>query len=135
MVEYTLKIEGADKIKKVLERAPFILRKHLRRAMQKVGFSVQRPAQVYPPPPSGSTYRRTGTLGRRWKTSVEQTIDGIAAIVENPTEYSPYVQGEEQAEVHRGRWRPIRKIIESLRGQHVKILEDAIAAAVKEMER
>lgn len=54
----------------------------------------------YPSPPSGSTYRRTGTLGRAWNT--ESTY--LRHVIGNNVRYATYVQGPEQAWMHRGRW-------------------------------
>ena len=65
----------------------------------------------YPPKPHGSTYVRTGTLGRRWQHTVNEFSGGIRAILSNPTEYMPYVQDEVmQAKVHRGRWPTIQML-------------------------
>lgn len=55
----------------------------------------------YPPPPSGSTYHRTGQLGSRW--TIREAGSGMYAF-ENPTPYAGYVVGDEQAWMHRGRW-------------------------------
>ncbi len=67
----------------------------------------------YPEPPEGSTYRRTGTLGRT--IGVEHSGEPeIYQVVANGgyteghfgtrLEYAPYVIGERQAWMHRGRW-------------------------------
>lgn len=65
----------------------------------------------YPPPPGGSRYRRTGRLGRGWvlQGSVGYGSGGIQRL-RNATRYAPYVQGNRQARVHRGRWVTVDKI-------------------------
>lgn len=55
----------------------------------------------YPSPPSGSTYRRTGTLGRGWTTEHNYLRHALG----NNVRYATYVQGPEQARMHQGRWR------------------------------
>lgn len=63
------------------------------RAALKAGLLVQAKAQVYPAKAPGSTYRRTGTLGRRWETSVRPVDGVVGAIVNNPTNYASHVKG------------------------------------------
>lgn len=53
--------------------------------------------QAYPPPPLHSTYRRTGTLGRRW--TMRQS--GLQVLIGNNTPYAPEVQGNKQRPFHR----------------------------------
>lgn len=68
----------------------------------------------YPAPPAGSTYRRTGNLGRAW-TSAQYEIDvntgGATGVIGNAVRdrrgraYGPFVQEEgTQASIHQGRW-------------------------------
>jgi len=68
----------------------------------------------YPAPPPGSTYRRTGTLGRLW-TSAQYEIStgsgsvtgviGNAACSPRGVAYGPFVQSaDDQAWMHVGRW-------------------------------
>lgn len=40
--------------------------------MQSATLRVQREMARYPPPPSTSRYRRTGTYGRRWTTRIKE---------------------------------------------------------------
>lgn len=68
----------------------------------------------YPPAPSGSSYRRTGNLGRAWTSAqyeIHASTGGITGVIGNAVRdrrgraYGPYVQSEEeQAWMHRGRW-------------------------------
>ena len=77
---------------------------------------------VYPSPPSGSTYRRTGTLGRAWT----QQGAGLRYVVGNNVRYATYVQGPEQAWMHRGRWLTAEQAAEEV----IEPLTRDIAAAV-----
>lgn len=73
--------------------------------MQRGVYRLQRDMAMYPPPPTGSTYVRTGTLGRRWTTKIDRNGGGLVGTVGNSTSYGPFVQSKQfQARVHRGRW-------------------------------
>jgi hypothetical protein len=63
----------------------------------------------YPPPPQGSTYRRTRTLGRSWNRRPAQRVaGGYLIIVGSNANIAPYnrvVQDRDrQARIHQGRW-------------------------------
>lgn len=61
---------------------------------------------TYPPKPEGSSYRRTGRLGRSWAISHNITARGIEGETGTKLEYAHWVQDEErQAWMHRDRWR------------------------------
>lgn len=45
----------------------------------------------YPPQRAGSTYRRTGRLGRSW--TLEGRRGGLQIVIGNSTPYAPEVQG------------------------------------------
>ena len=73
--------------------------------MQRAVLDVQARMQQYPPPPSGSMYRRTMILGRRWTSAVVREGNSLRGTVGNNTRYAPFVQSQMfQARVHRGRW-------------------------------
>lgn len=70
--------------------------------MQRSVLRLQRPLQTYPPQPSGSKYKRTGTLGRKWTVRVTTTANSITGKVGNNTRYGPFVQSERfQTRIHR----------------------------------
>lgn len=54
-----------------------------------IAATIQDTLAPYPPPPPGSTYRRTGQLGQGWR------IRGIplGAVLENRVNYSRWVHG------------------------------------------
>ena len=74
----------------VLDR---IQRAERRSALEDAGRYVQAKAAIYPPKPAGSTYDRTGTLGRSI-TVGEVHDDGTTGYVEVGTNlhYGPYVE-------------------------------------------
>jgi hypothetical protein len=53
---------------------------------------LQSYMQVYPPPPAGSKYVRSGTLGKRWTAKVDTSANGLVGRVGNRTAYGPFVQ-------------------------------------------
>lgn len=74
---------------------------------------IQKELATYPPPPAGSTYRRTGTLGRRWQFVTEIKPFRVVANVFNTTSYAPFVEGSmTQARIHQGRWPTDEQVVE-----------------------
>ena len=109
----------------------------LPRVMKQAVLYGQSQIPGYPAPPDGSTYRRTGTLGRSL-TSMQGQAPGalsrvtplgnhtIGAIGTN-IRYGPYVIGRDrQARVHRGRWYTLQSVIEDAKGGIVKIIRNGI---------
>jgi hypothetical protein len=106
MSTLTIEVEGIDKLLKKYGRVEGL--KLLREPIiESLAFLVDDLA-TYPSPPPGSTYRRTGTLGRFWTSAVPEILEtsqGISGRYGNNLEYAPYVQDEElQAGIHRSRW-------------------------------
>ncbi|RIK41619.1 MAG: hypothetical protein DCC55_11420 [Chloroflexi bacterium] len=66
---------------------------------------VEHRLKVYPAARSGQSYRRTGTLGRRWTYQIRRTAEGVIGEIGNNTVYGPWVQSQQfQAWMHRERW-------------------------------
>ena len=130
-----ISVEGYDDAVKQLRQAPRILSKHLRRAMDRSVKMLQWEVQRYPPPPPASSYRRTGTLGRKWVSKVDAKIGNVQGILENPVHYAPLVQGDEtQAQMHRGRWPTVGQAAEKQKRKLEGIFRLALGDAVREME-
>ena len=59
-------------------------------------------------------YRRTGTLGRRWRSFEQRphvVMGGIRAVITNNVPYAHWVQDESrQAQYHRGRWPTVQMV-------------------------
>ncbi len=106
----TIEVKGLDDLIIRIDGSARILYRHLRRAMGRSVAALQRVIQPYPPPPPDSSYKRTGTLGRRWQARVMDRGPTVRGVLKNPTSYAPVVVGEEtQAEVHKGRWKTDRQ--------------------------
>lgn len=101
--------------------------------MQRAVLRLQRDMADYPPQRPGSSYVRTGTLGRRWTTKVERQSDGLTGRVGNNTVYGPFVQSSRfQAAVHRGRWQTDEQILERNQQRIVDDFQQAIQRALDE---
>lgn len=107
----SIDIEGIDKLFSKLDRVQAI--STLRPPMQRSVYRLQRDMAQYPPARPGSSYIRTGTLGRRWTTQVTETSDGLTGKTGNNTSYGPFVQSQMfQAAVHQGRWQTDEQVLE-----------------------
>ena len=74
----------------------------LRDPMKRAVLRIQYVMQDYPRAPASSTYTRTGTLGRRWTTKIDESGNGLRGKVGNNTIYGPWVQSERfQTRQHR----------------------------------
>jgi hypothetical protein len=101
-----IEVKGLDDLIVRIDSSARILYRHLRRAMGRGLAALQRRIQPYPAPPPDSSYKRTGTLGRRWQANVVEHAPAVRGILSNPTSYAPFVVGEEtQATIHKVRWK------------------------------
>lgn len=95
-------------------------------AMKKSVLILEADLKKYPAQRSGSNYRRTGTLGRRWTTEVNATSNDLTGIVGNNTPYGPFVQSEAfQASIHKGRWLTDERSVINRDSDIVKLFENA----------
>lgn len=84
--------------------------------------------KVYPSPPSGSRYRRTGTLGRRWTHEVTGGGNSLTGKVGNNTAYGPWVQSDGfQASIHQGRWQTDKQVLDASVPTITLLFENAAA--------
>ena len=82
----------------------------------------------YPPPPSASTYDRTGLFGDSWNLT-EQGPSKVEFL--NTAPYGGFVAGEDQAWIHRGRWWVAIKRIEEDIPALLTYLEKALAEMLR----
>lgn len=141
MADAVIEVIGLEDVLKRLGDAasPAVLAKGMHRAVA----IVQKAVAVYPPASGRSMgpfkserqrryvmvlvstgqipYRRTGTLGRRWTTSVEGSGVDIVGRIGNNTTYGPYVMGNEgtQASYHVGTWPRAVEVAERNKGEVV----------------
>lgn len=120
-----IEIRGVDELQRKLGKAAAV--DVLRPPMQSSVMLLQRDMAEYPPQKSGSSYVRTGTLGRRWTTRVSRTSGGMQGKVGNNTRYGPFVQSREfQAGVHRGRWQTDESVVQ----RNIKRIQALFTAAI-----
>lgn len=109
----------------------------LRGAMQDVARQAQANIKKYPAQRPGTSYRRTGTLGRRWTYRVTMSLYSATAVLGNNTPYGPYVQSEaEQAEVHQGwGWPTDESELEAAKEYAPVIINDAIEIELRQAKK
>lgn len=117
-----IEIDGIEEIVRRLGVAQTIrlLRSPIWRGVARiVGFMGDYPAQ-----PAETTYRRTGTLGRRWTEEVTETADGIEGEVGNASNYGPFVQSQQFQARWMGHWQTDEDAVDTF--------QDPIAADIEE---
>lgn len=107
---------GIPETVRALADYPRIAEPHYRAATEAALLDTVGTVAEYPPGAPNSTYRRTGTLGRTWTSAQPEFRSmgtGFEGSIGNATPYAPYVQGDEQARVHRGRWWKVESIVKA----------------------
>ena len=123
-------IEGVEELQAKLGK--IAARSVLKRPMQRSVYRLQRYMANYPASSATSSYRRTGTLGRRWTTKVKETTSGLEGRIGNNTEYGPWVQSSRfQAGVHQGRWQTDEDSIKDNKRAITQDFQNAIDKALK----
>jgi hypothetical protein len=130
--------EGVKRLNRKLER----LRDRLdagnpgstvRQVLRRVTLLIQARMMVYPPQRAGSSYRRTGTLGRTWTSDVYSEGDSLIGKVGNVTKYAPQVQSERfQRPMHKGRWQTDAQVIREAQPEIVREFEALSRDVVRE---
>ena len=127
-----IEVRGIERVVRELGRGAAL--ETMRAPMLRGLYRLQRRMAAYPSAPTGSSYVRTGTLGRRWTTAAPVITGGAGDMVGrigNNTTYGPFVQSEQfQARVHRGRWETEQKVMASEKDAIVKDFERAVQAAL-----
>lgn len=107
MAEITIDINAAD-ARRLLASTPAAIGRAMRGGSNDATALLLRELKTYPPQPSGSTYKRTGTLRRSWSKRIEGEGIEVTAIVGSNSNTAPYnraVQDEDkQRRAFRGRW-------------------------------
>ena len=131
MSEITVEIDAAAAID-MLRTMPDRIDRAMRGAMTDSTVLLLREMKQYPAPPDGSTYTRTGTLGKSWSKRIEgrgMEITGIVGSNGSIAPYNRYVQDAEyQARIHQGRWTTIQEAAERNRDTIEGFFESRIRA-------
>lgn len=103
MSNVTITITGVDQLTKKLGKVEGL--RILEAPMQRAVYRLQARMAQYPAQRPNSTYRRTGTLGRRWTAKIERSANELRGKIGNNTVYAPLVQSARfQARIHRSLW-------------------------------
>jgi hypothetical protein len=103
----------------------------LRPPMQRSVFRLEAGMKKYPPQRGGTSYRRTGTLGRRWTSRISQDANELEGKIGNSTSYGPYVQSQMfQAQQHKGLWQTDQDVATKETPTIVADFEQAIQEAL-----
>jgi hypothetical protein len=112
MTQLTMQVTGAEIVRKGLQDLGAEIPRIGRQQIYYTASAIVRRMRTYPPPPTYSTYVRTGTLGAGWE--VVSRSDGYT--IRNDTPYTKYVVGNayglEQAWMHQDRWQLLRDVQE-----------------------
>jgi hypothetical protein len=126
-------VRGLDSLIRHYTKLRDDMRPMLERLTEKATLYVHSQVPDYPPPPSNSTYIRTGTLGRTITTRVESLGTKVVGFIGTNTVYAPYVISDQevgergpQAEVHKGRWWTLQGVVRAAKAAVIKIYEDGI---------
>jgi len=119
---------------------PRIAAGDVRAGVEKALLLLQGRAAEYPPARQGSTYRRTGTLGRLWTSATRVVELGgesgafVQGRVGNAVPYARFVQGpSDQAAIHRDRWLTTEQVVEQADQEIGMILDEAGGAIVRHL--
>lgn len=111
---FSIDIPGMPALLAALEAYPDIAAPILEETSSAALLSLIPDLASYPPQPAGTTYRRTGTLGRTWSAARPEFAplsSGFEASIGNATPYAVYVQGEWQSKGN-AHWSTADEVIE-----------------------
>ena len=104
--------------------------KRIQSALLEASTYIKSRVRIYPPQPSGSTYRRKGAAGglaSGW-IQAQPEARNLSVFVANNIPYATYVQGDKQMWWHkRTGWRNIDDVLEATADRVAKIVRNAIA--------
>lgn len=87
---------------------------------------IKQKVSKYPPKPAGSTYVRTGRLGRSWKPELVGSggVLGRVKSVGGVAPYNVYVQDRKQQNQNLKHWQTAQDVAEQLESKIKKIYTD-----------
>jgi hypothetical protein len=111
MTTITITIEGAAELQRKIGMMDVLAL--LRRPMEKSMIRLQSRMATYPPQRPGSTYRRTGRLGRSWTYAITTMTNSLVGKVGNNVVYAPRVQSKRfQQRAFKGRWQTNEDVLQ-----------------------
>lgn len=137
MIQFRIDTSPSTLVRDLQQRVPKQINRAIKETVDEGLEYGRKELMDYPPPPRNSTYERTGTLGRGWERSgrgYKASGGETSAYLFNTVEYAQYVQGDRQARIHQGRWRPARDIareVEEVTQKRLKREAEQIAAGLE----
>lgn len=127
----SISITGVDRLVAKFGRVQSL--NYLKPPMYRAVYRLQRQMATYPPKPPRSTYRRTGTYGRRWTVRVDMGSDGLTGKVGIRLWYAPVVGSAQfQTQTHRRTgWTTDRQAVQRERSAIVKDFNAEIRRALR----
>jgi hypothetical protein len=136
-MSFNITIQNIDPLLEALARYPDIAEPILHDATDRALLNLVPSLAFYPAELPGQRYVRTGNLGSGWTDAQPQwqaLSSGFEGTLDNPTPYSPVVQGATtQAQIHAGRWATDQQIVndhtvetEAIYNQALQQIADAI---------
>ena len=120
----TITVDVSQAVKKL---DPGDMRKALKEALDNSVQLLEGDIKPYPPVPPGSSYVRTGALGRSWKRKVDPSRL-YGEVGSEGVDYAVYVQGYPgQAWMHKSRWKTTQDVAEARAKDIARLFEQAIA--------
>lgn len=133
----SIEVRNLDRIVARFKGARRLIEEELEDATDSVLAEGARRLAAYPSRRAGQRYVRTGRLGRGWsQTDRRFVVQGNAkrAVLRNMTPYARYVQGEQIAWMHKGRWATVEAVQRSLDGFANQKLEAAGRRVAAQLE-
>jgi hypothetical protein len=122
-------------VRQMLQRAPQQIHRAMRGGMEDATTYLLRQMQTYPQQRAGSTYKRTGTLGRSWSRRIRGRgldIEGVVGSNSNIAPYNRRVQDQtRQASIHRGRWSTVQQVAARSRNTIQRFFDDRLRAELR----
>jgi hypothetical protein len=107
-------IQGLDDLRRRMDTLTSM--RGLEGDLEDEGDAVVKEAQDYPPERPGQRYARSFLLRNSWRRAdARRQGDRVTVDVTNAAPHGPSVMGDEQAEIHKGRWKRLRVIGEGRR--------------------
>jgi hypothetical protein len=123
-------IDGYTEVVRGLRILPEKVLEEVRDALAPVLDALQGRLATYPPQRPAQRYVRSGVLGNNWTDARPQYTfkgTGLDARIVNVTSYASFVQGDDQAWMHAGRWSTAQRVLSEF--------EDELTSAVERGSR
>lgn len=128
----TTRVEGLPGVQTALQRRGAAITPALGQAGALARRLLIQELARYPSERAGQTYQRTQALGRGWQRATPiATSKSAGFTLSNPVAHAGLVQGDRQAWMHVGRWKPVGTIVAEHRAEIIALFREQAAKAVQ----